>query len=112
MEGPDPQARGVLSQEVSDAPAHFLGGAIGEGNRKYTVRRNAGIHYHMPDTGGQYASLPGSGTGEDEKRTAAMLHRLPLRLVQRNHFEWGDSAGSEASKVAPTGDDLSSRVPP
>ena len=86
MEGPDPQAGGVLSQKVRDSPAHFLRGAISEGNREYPVGGNAGVQYHVPDTGGQHPGLPGPGSGEHEEWPTAMLYRLPLGLVQRNHF--------------------------
>jgi hypothetical protein len=83
MEGAYPQAAGRHAQHLFDAPAHFGGGLVGEGDGENRVGRYAMGANQPGDTMYQHAGLAAAGAGEDEGVPGRHGHRLALCVVQR-----------------------------
>ena len=82
VEGADPQRAAGIPEQGLDAPAHFRGGLVGEGDGEDAVRRGA-LHLDQPgDAVHQHARLAAARAREHQRRAERRGHGLPLRVVQ------------------------------
>ena len=71
-----------LTEQPLDAPAHLLGGLVGERDREDLPRlRLVGVDQER-DAMGEHACLAAARAGEDQQRPLAMRDRLALGLVE------------------------------
>ena len=82
MKGAHIDLAGVLvAYKVADAILHFVGGLVGERQRKDVP----GLHALLDEIGNlirQHTGLTRSGTGNDQLRTVAIFNGQALALVQ------------------------------
>src|SRR5262249_12033127 len=111
MERSNPETHRIPTQQLAHSAPHFLRGAIGERDRENSYRGHAVNFNQVSDPAGEHPGFAGPAAGQHEQRTAAMLDRLALNIVERQQGH-AVPAGSEATKTAPRIDGFSSSVPP
>ncbi len=75
------RARGAADEQL-DALAHLLRGLVGERDREDLRRARLAGAQQVRDPVREHARLARAGAGQDQQRTLAVRHRLPLRRVQ------------------------------
>ena len=83
VERADPQAGRVAVEQPADPLLHLARGLVGEGHGEDPVGRHAVPVDQARDAGGEHARLPRARAREHEQRAVDVLHRLPLRRVER-----------------------------
>ena len=81
VERGDPHRLGDRPDELGDAPAHLVGGLVGERDREDRRRRNALVD-EVGDAMREHPRLARSGAGDDEQRPAAMDDGIELVGVE------------------------------
>ena len=82
MEGHQPHAARMGAEQPLHAPAHLLGGLVGERDRQDLMRVGLAGEDEEGNAMGQHARLARTGTREDQERPLAMGDRLALGLVE------------------------------
>jgi hypothetical protein len=82
VEGADPEARRIPTEQPADPLLHLPRGLVGERHREDPIRRHALSVDQMGDPGGEDARLPRPRAGEHQQGSVDVLHGLPLRRVE------------------------------
>ncbi len=81
VEGAAPQFAQLLAEQIGDAPHHFAGGFVGEGEQQDAVGGNA-LFEQVGDAIDEGARLAGAGAGNDERRAGRRGNGGVLLLVE------------------------------
>ncbi len=82
VERRDPHVLGVLAHQVHHAPAHLVGGLVGEGDGHDLVGPRVAGGEEVRDAPGQDPRLARSGAGDHQQGTAALDHGASLGFGQ------------------------------
>ena len=97
VEGRDPHLLGGRADQVGHAGAHLARRLVGEGDGQDSPGRRVPGGEQVGDTAGQHARLARAGPGDDQERSAAVLHRGALR-----QGEIVDQRGRPARRMRPS----------
>jgi len=82
MKGGHPHAADVGAKQRRDAPAHFFGGLVGEGDGEDFVRLRVTVADEVRDPARDDPRFSRSGARKDEQRAADMKNGFALFGVQ------------------------------
>ena len=83
MEGSNPHTADRGAQQLLDAPAHFRGGLVREGNGQYSLRAGLSGRDIPGDAMNQYARLAAARTREYQQVDRFGADRFPLCFIER-----------------------------
>ena len=72
----------AVAEQLLDAPAHLLGGLVGERDRQDLARLRLVGEDQVRDPVREHPRLAAAGAREDQQRPLAVGDRLPLGLVE------------------------------
>ena len=78
VEGRDPHLVGGRPDELDHPGPHLVGRLVGKGDGQDPPRRRVTGRHQVRDAPGEHACLARAGPGDDQQRSAAVLHRGPL----------------------------------
>ncbi len=82
MESPHPQVCGILrSDKLCDTFLHFPGGLVRKGQGQDFIGRHP-FPQQVGNAVGQYTGFPGTGSGDDKRRTLCMQDGFFLVVIQ------------------------------